>query len=149
MTRTTTVLLLLCVPPLTAFGAATIANRHHVGANQKSLVFAFGRTGGNILPVRVSIFANGVVTVDGPVRAQQPGVHLSSDAIKGLVKLANAEKFFSLHKRMSGGLYPDSASLFIRLSSPGKARTVYLHATHNARFEELLALLMDATRVNF
>jgi hypothetical protein len=122
---------------------------YHAGVKSKIPVFAFGRTGGNIVPVKVSILSTGLVTVSGPVRAQQPGLRLSSDVIKGLLKLTSAEKFFSLPKHLSGGLFPDSASLFITVSTRARTRTVYLHVTHNARFEQLLAVLMEATHVSF
>ncbi len=110
---------------------------------QSQPLFVFGRTGGSIAPFEASISAAGVVSVTGGVRRLGP-VTLSKPALAGLLRLASAEGFYSLPRR-------------INCSAPGGLATEYLHihtAKHDKRvdsfggcrpaFEQLYAVVKAA-----
>lgn len=144
-------IVLVAVVPLAALAGRTELSgppaRH---GDQSAAVFKLGRAGGNIRPVTITISADGTVAVDGPVRSMRSGVKLSKDAIAGLLKLAQAERFNALPGRIEGArIFPDAASLFVSVYAFGKAKTVYLHGTRNSRFDQLLAVLEAAAEVSF
>jgi hypothetical protein len=110
------------------------------GKRQSPPTFAFGRTGGNIAPAKVSVGKDGRVTSTGSAHATltQASVALRN----GLVKLAVAEGFFSMPAFFQcAGVNPDVASRFVTVSAGGKTRTVTVHGTCKAQFEELYAVL--------
>ncbi len=102
--------------------------------------FAFGRTGGNIIPAKVTIGKDGRVTPTG-------GLHTTlaqaSTALRnGLGKLAQAEGFFTLPTSIAcPGVNPDVASQFVTASVAGKTRTVTVRGACRAAFNELYAVL--------
>jgi hypothetical protein len=147
----TALLFVATVGPFGVVGARSLrSGSHSQHAAQAAAVFTFGRSGGNIRPVTIRILADGSVTVEGPTRVAPSGLKLSKDAIAGLVKLAKAERFFSLPGRIEGpGVFPDAASLFITASASGKTKTVYLHNTRNNQFNQLFAVLEAAAGVTF
>jgi len=102
--------------------------------------FAFGRTGGNIIPVTVTIGKDGHVTTTG---TQQLAITFATVPLRnGLAKLARAEGFFSMAKYGTcGKVNPDIASQFVTVSAFGKTRTVTQRGTCNAQFNELYAVL--------
>jgi hypothetical protein len=136
-----TALVLLLLVPLTALAYGAQASR-----NQKqvtNLSFVVGREGGNIRPFSVTIQPDGTVAVNGPVTVKRSGVHLSKDAMQALYKLAKAEKFFSLPGTINGpGFYPDTASLFVTVSTSSGSKTVKVHATKNTAFSQLYSLIL-------
>jgi hypothetical protein len=106
--------------------------------------FAFGRTGGNIVPFTVTIAGNGHVSATGPehVTATQASTPLRN----GLAKLAKAEGFFTLPASIPcGRINPDVAGRFVTVTAYGKSRTVTERGTCNAAFEELYAVLGAST----
>jgi hypothetical protein len=110
------------------------------GKRQSPPTFAFGRTGGNIASAKVSIGKDGRVTSTGSTHASltQASVALRN----GLGKLAVAEGLFSMPVSVQcPGVHPDVASRFVTVSSGGKTRTVAVHGTCKAPFEELYAVL--------
>ena len=107
---------------------------------QVSPSFSFGRTGGNILPAKVTIGANGAVTTTGS--AHTTAKTASTPLRNGLAKLARAEGFFTMSTQVAcAGTNPDIASRFVTVSAFGKSRTVTVHGTCSAPFEELYAVL--------
>jgi len=110
------------------------------GERQSSPTFAFGRTGGNIVPAKISIGKDGRVTSTGPANAT---LTKASVALRnGLGKLAVAEGFFSMPVLVQcPGVNPDVAARFVTASAGGKTRTVTVHGTCKASFEELYAVL--------
>jgi len=110
------------------------------GNRQSPPTFAFGRVGGNIAPARISIGKDGRVasTGSGHATLTQASVSLR----KGLGKLAVAEGFFSMPASVQcPGVNPDVAARFVTVSAGGKTRTVTVHGTCRAQFEELYAVL--------
>jgi hypothetical protein len=60
-----------------------------------------------------------------------------------LYKLAKAEKFFSLPDQINGsGFHPDTASLYVTITSSSGSKTVKVHATRNAAFSQLYSLIL-------
>jgi hypothetical protein len=113
------------------------------GKRQSPPTFAFGRAGGNIAPARISIGRDGRVTSSGSASATltQAPVALRN----GLGKLAVAEGFFTMPTSVQcPGVNPDVASRFVTVSAGGKTRTVTVHGTCRAQFEELYAVLSAA-----
>jgi hypothetical protein len=110
------------------------------GARQSPPTFAFGRTGGNILPAKVSIGKDGRVTTTGSAHAT---LARASVALRnGLGKLAAAEGFFTMPALVQcSGVNPDVAARFVTVSAGGKTRTTTVHGTCKASFEELYAVL--------
>jgi hypothetical protein len=102
--------------------------------------FVFGRTGGNIIPAKVSIGRDGRVTTTGAVKATL--TQASLPLRNGLAKLAQAESFFSMPAVTAcPGVNPDVASSFVTVAAGGKSRTVTVHGSCRAAFEELYAVL--------
>jgi hypothetical protein len=107
---------------------------------QASPSFSFGRTGGNIVPMKVTIGSTGAVTADGPV---QPTAKTASTPLRnGLAKLARAEGFFTMTTSIfCARTNPDVASQFVTVNAFGKTRTVTVHGSCSAPFQELYAVL--------
>jgi len=102
--------------------------------------FAFGRTGGNIVPSKVVISSTGRVTSDSSVPVNKTPVSLA--ARNGLVKLAKAEGFFTMTAFTAcSGTLPDIAAQFVTVTVAGKTRTVTVHGGCVASFNELYAVL--------
>ena len=106
----------------------------------------FGRVGGNIIPAKVTIGANGKVTATS-------GIHVtltqaSNDLRNGLGKLAKAEGFWTEATFLQcQGVNPDIASRYITISQGGKSRTVTYHGSCKPgypAFDELYAVLSAA-----
>ena len=80
------------------------------------------------------------MTTTGSVHAT--ATTASSPLRNGLAKLARAEGFFSMATMLAcPGVNPDIASRFVTVSAFGKTRTVTVHGTCSAPFEELYAVL--------
>jgi hypothetical protein len=108
--------------------------------------FAFGRTGGNIVPFTVTIGGNGHVGSTGPVHVT--ATQASTPLRNGLAKLARAEGFFTLPTSIQcGRINPDVAGRFLTVTAFGKSRTVTERGACNAAFEELYAVLSASTGV--
>lgn len=101
--------------------------------------FAFGRTGGNIVPSKTVISSTGRVTSDNSVPTTKGPVSLA--ARNGLVKLARAEGFFTMANTSCTGTNPDIASQFVTVTAGGKSRTVTVHGACSASFNELYAVI--------
>jgi len=110
-------------------------------AGQAHLVFAFGREGGNIRPLTVTIDDTGMVTTSYPVGKANGPVRLSRDARQGLLTLARAEGFFGLPNKMVGHGLPDIGGRFITIHTAGRAKTVHVRFVRDAAFDQLYAVL--------
>jgi hypothetical protein len=110
------------------------------GKRQGAPTFAFGRTGGNIVPAKVAIGRDGQVTTTGAVKTTL--TQASPPLRNGLAKLARAEGFFAMPASTAcPGVNPDVASRFVTVTAGGKSRTVTVHGGCRAAFEELYAVL--------
>lgn len=110
------------------------------GRRQAAPAFVFGRTGGNIMPAKVTVGRDGRVTTSGGMRATL--MQASLPLRNGLAKLARAEGFwteatFLVCPRVN----PDVASRFITVSAGGRTRTVTARGSCYPAFEELYAVL--------
>jgi hypothetical protein len=104
--------------------------------------FTFGRTGGNIAPFSVTIARDGHMTTRGPVQLGKPDAVVSTAALTGLLKLAQAEKFFTMPgavrcKRTS----PDFAALFVTVARATGTKTVTVHGDCRPAFSQLYAVV--------
>jgi hypothetical protein len=107
------------------------------GGGAASGSFAFGTTGGNVVPRHVTISATGRVVERG-----RPTRTIDVDAVRGLLTLASAEHFFSLPKHIEcAGTLPDIAALYVKVRTPARTRTVTVHGGCNRRFAQLFAVL--------
>jgi hypothetical protein len=111
---------------------------------QGSPSFAFGRTGGNIIPFTVTIGKDGHVSTTG---TQKLTLTFATVPLRnGLAKLARAEGFFTMPAfQTCGKINPDVAGHFITVNAFGKTRMVTQRGTCNAAFEELYAVLSAST----
>lgn len=100
---------------------------------------AFGRTGGNIVPFRVTISASGVVTASGPVHVAR--THLSPAALAALRRAVAKAGVAALPMRTDcPGTLPDVASLYATLGG----RTVTVHGGCSPRFARAWRALVAA-----
>jgi len=107
------------------------------------IAFAFGRTGGNIIPFTVTVAASGRVQVSGPVHVGRSA--LTKAQLLGLDRVAAQVKFSSMHGAMCPGTLPDVASTFIRHGS----RTVRVHGACIAAYERLWNVLSAAVQLKY
>ena len=110
------------------------------GKRQAPPTFAFGRTGGNIVPAKITIGKDGRVTTTGSMHVT---LTQASPALRnGLGKLARAEGFFSMPAFVAcPAVNPDVAARFVTVTAAGKTRTVTSHGSCKPAFEELYAVL--------
>ena len=110
--------------------------------------FAFGRIGGNIVPFRVEIRADGTLERSGPVRLAHPDARLSLQRLAGLVRFARTQRFWSLPQRIRcRGSLPDYAYLFVTIRTADKTRTVMVRGGCNAPFSRVYTGLAAAAAV--
>jgi hypothetical protein len=107
--------------------------------------FVFGREGGNIMPLTVTIYSDGTVksSMGGATAFQLP-----PEALAGLVKLARAEGFYSLPARIIGHGLPDIGGRYITVNTAAGSKTVHVRFVKNAAFDQLYAVLSAVARLN-
>jgi hypothetical protein len=103
--------------------------------------FAFGRTGGNIMPFSIAIAAGGHVTATGP--APEHSTTVSKLRLANLERAALDTKFQTMPTMtLCPGTLPDIAAQYIRVGH----RTVRVHGACVARFNRLWAALNRSVR---
>jgi hypothetical protein len=103
--------------------------------------FAFGRTGGNIMPFSIAIAANGHVTATGAAPAHTATV--SKVRLATLERAAGDAKLQTMPAMtLCPGTLPDIAAQYIRVGR----RTVRVHGACVARFNRLWAVLNHSVR---
>jgi len=108
-------------------------------------LFEFGRTGGNIVPFSVRIRANGTLAHSGPVELAHPDAQLSQSRLASLLRLARAERFWSLPRQTAcSGALPDLASRFVTIHTATRTRTVTVRGECGARFTRVYRALSSA-----
>ena len=110
----------------------------------------FGRGGGNIRPMAVTIADSGAISYDGanPVTTTYT---ISPAAVQGLERLAGAEGFWSMPQMTSApGVLPDIATQFItmRLGCSATTYTVRVHGDSLPAFTELYDTLTAAAGIS-
>ena len=105
--------------------------------------FAFGRNGGNIIPLTVKIARDGHVTTTS---SQTPTYQtLSLPVRNALAQLAQAEGFWTMPTTVAcPGTNPDIAAQFVTVSVGGKTRTVTVHGGCKPAFTQLWSVLNAA-----
>jgi hypothetical protein len=88
------------------------------------------------------------VTAHGAVQQANPNLTVSADVLRGLARLAQAEGFFAMPRLIPcpRGL-PDIASLFVTVKRSSGTKTVTVHGSCKARFNEVYAVLSAVARV--
>jgi hypothetical protein len=106
--------------------------------------FAFGRSGGNIIPLTVKVGRDGRVTATGSsVTPTYPTLSLA--VRNALAQLAQAEGFFTMPTTVAcSGVNPDVAAQFVTVSAGGKTRTVIVHGGCRPAFSQLWSVLNAA-----
>jgi hypothetical protein len=104
--------------------------------------FAFGRTGGNIIPYHVTIANTGVVRTYGPVKVGR--MRLTPVQLAGLNRVAT-ETHFTVQPRNTNchGTLPDIAGTYVRVG----ARTVHVHGRCAPRYQRMLKALETSVRL--
>jgi len=139
MARTRLLRLLRLAPLTLALALPLSASAHE---SQAAASFIFGRTGGNIAPFSVTIARNGHLSARGPVQLAKPDAVVSPAALAGLLKLAKAEKFFSLPKTVRcKQTPPDFAASFVTVSQASGTKTVTVHGDCQPGFSQLYAVV--------
>jgi len=124
------------VHPLVAL--ALIAAAFAAPAAASTAPIAFGRTGGNIRPLTVTIARDGTITARD---AQGLRPRLSPDAVAGLLKLAAAERFSALPASVRcTGTNPDVAAGWIRVGQ----KTISVRGGCRPAFTQLYSVLSAA-----
>jgi hypothetical protein len=127
---------------LVAAAVATAALAAPSAAATSGPSFAFGRGGGNIVPMNVRIAATGKVTVDG-----RPSGRLTRAKLRALLAVALAQRFFALPRQIRcRNALPDFATLYATVRSGTRARTVSERGSCSKRFERVYAALAAAAR---
>jgi hypothetical protein len=101
--------------------------------------FAFGRTGGNIMPFSVTIATTGAITATGPAPTHVDAV--TKQRLAALNRVALDVRFTTLPAVTNcPGTLPDVAATFIRVGG----RTVRVHGSCVKRFNRLWTALNNA-----
>jgi len=144
--RQLAVLILALVPVATGAGRSATAQAARPAAPER-IVIAFGRQGGNIRPLTVTIDASGVVKASYAVAGAPAHTRLSQDTVDGLLKLATPEGFFTMPARIVGHGLPDIGGRFITIHTATATKTVSVRFVRNAAFDQLFAVLSAVTAV--
>jgi hypothetical protein len=127
---------------------ALVAGASAAGAAPAGTTFTFGRSGGNIVGLSVTIGSDGTLTARGAVQLAHPGMTVPARARAALLRLAVTEGFFKLPDFVGcGGTFPDVASQFISITRPSGTKKVMVHGGCNPRFAHLYAALSAAAGV--
>jgi hypothetical protein len=110
------------------------------GATARGPSFAFGRGGGNVVPLDVRIATTGRVTVDGAYRRT-----LTQTRLRALLRVALDQRFFALPKHIvCPNLLPDFATLYVTVRTASRVRTVTQRGGCNKRFIRVYDALSTA-----
>lgn len=142
------VLLVIRLPATAEASRHPAVGAHHLRPAAAQPAFIFGRRGGNIRPLSVTIDDGGQVSGAGSASGQNAPRNLTPDVAKGLLKLAEAEEFFSMPASTAcPGVLPDVGTLYVTINTTSGAKTVSVHGGCNASFSQLWGVLAAATGV--
>ena len=121
---------------------------HHLPTSPSSPVFSLGIRGGFSAggSFTLTIYADGHLRLTKPpggrFRLQNRKLQLYLDALRGLLKLAEAEGFFSLPSQITGANpNPDASKIFITVTTAEGAKSVTVLAAVVPAFDELYDVL--------
>jgi hypothetical protein len=131
---------LLRLAPLTLALALPLSAAAH--GQRSAASFSFGRTGGNIAPFTVTIARDGHLTARGPVQLAKPDAVVPAPALAGLLKLANAERFFTLPNTVRcKQTPPDFAASFLTITQASGTKKVTVHGDCRPAFTQLYSVV--------
>lgn len=112
-------------------------------------VFTFGHERDNLHPLMVTIYDTGAVAATSGLRARTwtPRGRLSKDALDGLLKLAQAEGFFTMPRSIVGKGPANSSGRFISIRTGATTQKVSVRLARNVGFDQLYAVLLAAADV--
>jgi hypothetical protein len=122
---------------------------YRLPTNPRSPAFRFGLQGGfsNVGPFTVIIYVGGRVSLskvqqNSPIHLVNPRATIYPIALTGLLKLAKAEGFFSMPKKIvPKHLVSDMGTAFISIYTTAGVKTVSVVGNDSTPFYELYALL--------
>lgn len=127
-----------------SLAVASLAAVPAAGAAPHAGAFAFGRTGGNIIPFAVTIGANGSVQVQGPVKVGR--TRLTAAQLASLRKLAASVRFTTLPAQTNcPRTLPDIAATFVQVGG----RMVRVHGSCVPRYAKLWAAVGAAVKLSY
>jgi len=108
------------------------------------IVTPFGRDGGTMLPLRVTIDASVAVTFSAPRRTTPSSMRLAPDTLDGLRTLAAAEGSATMPSRQAGRGLPHVGGWFVGIRIGGTLKAVYVRDGRNRAFAPRYAVLSAA-----
>jgi len=109
----------------------------------KQAVIVFGIKGGNIRPWNASFFSDGSVIGNG-INVRTGQLMQPRPVLKGLLKLVNAEHFYSMRNRtLCPRVLPDIASRYITIYRSSATKTVTIHGSCSSNFNQLYAVIEE------
>lgn len=142
-------LLLSASVPLSALAYTHFSiGRHHLQSAPGGVAFEFGGVAGLMPSWDVKMYNNGTVGVTGCARLADPSLHLTVATLRGLLKLAEAARFFALPRTISGSpRATDVQQGYIAVTTTSGTKTVTVIGAHNARYVQLWSVLAAVTGV--
>ena len=140
-------IVLLCAGPgLASAQGCGAVGQHHLRSGPGQVAFEIRRTGGLFPPAIVTIYGGGRV-VGQEVRLADPHLQLGRDALRGLLRLAEAESFFRMPANiLCSTRETDLRTISISIRTTTQAKTVsLLSVCKSPRFLELYAVLLAVT----
>ena len=126
--------------------ALVVAFGAHAASGSSTPRFAFGRSGGNIVPFTVAISSTGRISARGPGSPSRTRV--SPRTLASLLALARREGFFGMPSAIvCSGTLPDFASTFVAVTTSNGTKRVSVRGNCNRRFSALYAKLRSAAGV--
>lgn len=151
LTRTVLASVLIASIPLTAHTgmSAVRAGSATADAALPVQVFTVGQEGGRTPPMVVTIDDAGAVAVTSgkPAHTWRPRGRLSQDTRDGLMRLAQAEGFFTLPATITAAGPANSPTRYISIRSGTKVTRVTVRLARNRAFDQLYAVLLAAADV--
>lgn len=90
------VLIMALIPGVALSSRSRPIGGHRLGSDAAGVAFQVVRMGGLFPPAGVTVYNDGRVAASGGARLQNSQLTLTSQVLEGLVKLAEAEAFFSM-----------------------------------------------------
>jgi len=94
------------------------------------------------MPSKVTIAADGAVTVEGPAKPTRD--QLTARQLATVWNAVQAQHFFTLRSLNCAGALPDFASEFITVHTASRTRTVRVHGDCSRRFAAVYKTLKTA-----
>lgn len=134
--------------PVSAAPRPVVLGSHHLPANPRTPAFVMGVRGGfsGSGPFVLTIYAGGQLKLahpaSGRVRLGNKHLVLTANALRGLLKLAEAERFFSMRSKIVGKKpLPDASRMYITITTQEGTKTVSVLGVNVPDFYELFSVI--------